>query len=203
MFVFSCLERGRNNVSVCGMVAVLIGRRVWDLQHVWPEAVKLGDRIQICLWEEASQGEGVGAFSETNNFFCLHFFGINLFRNQLFELVRSLIFKDLSQNPEQGRGRTSTGDGSLPTFTTTSACLSLEVWLYYCLFVCFTGSILVVHFPEALFPLPKHRWGGAEGLNRPLTGTEMPCSNGIGSYSGACEGRWSADGRCINAEKQC
>jgi hypothetical protein len=30
--VFSCLERGRNNV--CGMVAVLIGRRVWDLQHV-------------------------------------------------------------------------------------------------------------------------------------------------------------------------
>jgi hypothetical protein len=154
------LERGRNNV--CGMVAVLIGRRVWDLQHVWPEAVKLGDRIQICLWEEASQGERVEPFLKQTIFSVYIFLALICFATS-FWIRSQLIFKDLSQNPEQGRGRTSTGDGSLPTFTTTSACLSLEVWLYYCLFVCFTGSILVVHFPEALFPLPKHRWGGAEG----------------------------------------
>ena len=106
------------------------------------------------------------------SFFC--WFNFNFPQIFLFSENRKQT-KDLSQNPDKKvkRARTSTSNGSLPTFTTSSSCLSLTLLLV------FIVSLVCEAFKFSQRSAITHvlRWSKKHG--RPLTGTEMLSAMGL------------------------
>ena len=100
----------------------------------------------------------------------------------------NFFFKDLSQNPHPDvkRGRVSTNDGSLPTFTTSSGLLLLDkfhvfgIFWHFCLWNSFAPNIKKRHTfflatKRETFSWP--RW--SQEHCRPLMGTEMMAAMGM------------------------
>lgn len=111
------------------------GRRVWPVGPIQPQTLRFSVQIQGYLRTLVCWSTGLGFLARA--FHCFMWFCLKCFDLVRWVIVEkhkwhlfvcsSHINQDLSQNPqaEVGRGRTSTKDGSLPTFTTSSSTLHL------------------------------------------------------------------------------